>query len=1057
MTCNGMWIFCSLSALLTGAMCCPSPASAAEPKLEYNRDIRPILAENCFQCHGADSAARKADLRLDQREAAIEMKSIVAGQPDESELMRRMLSSDADEIMPPPATKKTLTDAQKETLRRWIAEGAEYQTHWSLIAPTRLDPPAVKQSDWVRTPIDNFILARLEAAGLSPAPEVDRSTLARRVSLDLTGMPPEPTLVESFVNDTSPEAYEKLVDTLLASPQWGEHRGRYWLDAARYGDTHGINLDNFREMWTYRDWVIGAFNRNLPFDQFTIEQLAGDMLPGATLEQKIATGFNRCNITTSEKGIIDEEYEVLYARDRTETVATVWMGLTVGCAVCHDHKFDPIAQREYYELSAFFNNTTQAVMDGNGKGTPPFVLVPLSGDRERIAALEVEIPAAEKAVEARHTAMRSTFDNWLAAARPELFGSQITTAKLALHAPLSEGTGQALQATIASRGIVTPLANGAKWLPAEEERWGLTPQGVAATLPEVGKFEKDQPYTCAVWVKLPAKNGAGEICARMTDGRPYRGWDFCFKHRQIGMHITHNWPKDALNVMAKAQVPADKWTHVAVSYDGSAKASGVKVYYDGQPQETVVVADCLTSTIQTEDPFRIGHKGAASPQRCASLQDLRVYTRALAPAEVTTLTKTSQFAGIMSKWPIQRTKTELNHLYTWWLGKHDKVFADLSQQLAKLEQEQSDIQARRSIAHVMNEKDQAAVAFILNRGEYDQRRDEVKALTPAALPPFPDSYSHNRLGLAKWLLLPEHPLTTRVTVNRFWQEVFGQGLVRTPGDFGVMGEFPSHPALLDWLAVDFRENNWDVKRFFKQIVMSATYRQQSLTTPEKLEQDVHNVLLSRGPRFRMDAEMIRDSALVTSGLLVQKVGGPSVKPYQPSGVWEAVARLNSNTHDYTQDSGESLYRRSLYTFWKRTAPPASMDIFNAPSREVCTVQRERTDTPLQALVTLNDPQFVEAARMLAQRAIQEGGVEAHARADFIMLRLASRTLTDREWAVVEASLADLSLFYIDQPEEAKKLIAVGETPADPAIDTSTLAARTMLTNELMNLDEVLNK
>jgi hypothetical protein len=825
---RGVWIV-SLAVLTLST----TPATAADrsARLEYNRDIRPILAENCFACHGHDSAARKADLRLDQRTAAIEAGAITPRDPEASELIARINADDPHEMMPPPKTTKTLSSEQKDVLKRWIEAGAEYQLHWSIIAPGRPELPKVRNTGWVRNPIDQFVLTKLEQNGLKPAPEADRRTLVRRLSLDLTGLPPSPGLVEAFVNDPAPDAYGRLVTRLLDSPSWGEHRARFWLDAARYADTNGYHFDNYREAWAYRDWVIGAFNRNLSFDRFTIEQLAGDLLPGSTLDQQVASGFNRCNATTNEGGTIPEEYKVLYTRDRTETVSQVWLGLTAGCAVCHDHKFDPLSQREFYELSAFFNNTTQPIMDGNIQNTPPTAVVPITADQDRWQVLNAERASLQGRLDAQRQAARSDLIRWLTEAKAR-----------------------------AKSGSLAPL--------------------------------------------------------------PRRDW----------FRLTAHW----------------------LAIDPPANA--------------------------------------------------------------------------------------------------------LRAQLAELQKKEAPIKKRGTLAHVMHERNEPAMAFLLYRGEYDKRRDAVKPDTPDVLPPMTADLPKNRLGLAKWLVRSDNPLTARVTVNRFWQEVFGTALVRTAGDLGVSGELPSHPELLDWLAIEFRDSGWDIKRFFRLMVESATYRQSAAVTPEKREKDPQNRLLSRGPRFRMDGEMIRDAALASSGLLIGRMGGPSVKPYQPEGVWEAVAMPESNTHFYKPDHGERLYRRSLYTFWKRSAPPASMEVFNAPSREVCTVRRERTNTPLQALVTLNDPQFVEAARALAQSTLKrQQQTDPTAGIDWIATRLLARPFRPEERAVVDASLAKLISFYQSHPDQAALLLNVGESKADPSLDPSTLAAWTMLANELMNLDEFLCK
>ncbi len=1031
-------------------------AGWADDSILYNRDIRPILTDMCFPCHGPDSAARKGDYRLDRRDDAIGKKVIVPGKPDESEMIRRILSTDSDEMMPPPATKKKLTARQKELLKKWIGGGADYQPHWSFIAPTRPEAPKVKNESWIKNSIDRFILAKLEQQGLTPAAEADRRTLARRASLDVTGLPPTVELVEEFVGDQAPNAYETYVDKLLASKHWGEHRGRYWLDAARYADTHGIHFDNYREIWAYREWVINAFNRNLPFDQFTIEQLAGDLLPNKTLDQQIASGFNRCNITTNEGGTIAEEYYVLYTRDRTETVSQVWMGLTAGCAVCHDHKFDPLSQREFYSMAAFFNNTTQNAMDGNVPNTPPILVVPMESDRPRWEALQPETAAAQQQKESRRKEARPEFDAWLAKATPEALGASAPPKDLHLHAALDEGQGKVAKFVVDGQPRDVTLNDSATWAPGVSSP-GLQVQGAACDLADVGDFEKDQQLTLAAWVKLQPNDSFGAIASRMDKPSEHRGWDFWVQGRRIGMHLVSNWPEDGLKVIAQAQVKGNEWTHVAVTYDGSGKAAGLKIYYNGQLQKNNVENNKLKGSIKTNVPFRVGSRSSGEPLSGAGIQDLRVYKRALPPGEIAAIAKVAKFSGILAKAPDQRTDAEKNDVFPWWLEALDKPFQELGEKVESLEREQADIKARGTIAHVMNEKNEEAMAYILFRGEYDKRKDPVKPNTPAALPAFPAEAPKNRIGFAQWLLRPEHPLTARVNVNRLWQEVFGTGLVKTAGDFGITGELPSHPELLDWLAVEFRESGWDVKRFFKLILLSNTYRQAAITTKEKLERDPQNRLLSRGPRFRMDAEMVRDYALAASSLLVPKLGGPSVKPYQPDGVWEAVAMIGSNTRDYKRDSGENLYRRSLYTFIKRAAPPASMEIFNATARETCTVRRDRTNTPLQALVTLNDVQHVEAARNLAQIVLKTGGDSFDSQADLLAKRLIARPFRTEERSVVNASLTDLLAHYKAHPDDAKQLISFGESKPDAGVDAATLAAWTMLTNEVMNLDEVLTK
>lgn len=1052
----GLAAFAGLTAFAGFAAAAESPS--------FNKDIRSILVENCFSCHGADSGSRKADLRLDQRDAAIESGAIAPGEPDSSIMLDRIFSDDPEEVMPPPSLKKVLTSEQKELLKRWIAEGAEYEPHWSFIPPQRPEPPAVKNETWVRNPIDRFVLARLEAEGLTPAAEADRRVLARRLALDITGLPPEPAVVDAFVADPHPDAYDRLVDTMLSSLEWGEHRGRHWLDYARYADTHGIHFDNYREMWTYRQWVVNAFNRNMPFDQFTILQLAGDLVsnhgPNATPEQildnRIASGFNRCNMTTNEGGIIDEEYIVLYARDRTETTSAVWLGLTTGCAVCHDHKFDPFTQKEFYELSAFFNNTTQAARDGNIQDTPPILPVPKLEDRSRFAVLEKDLPPAKTAVESRKTAAKPEFESWIKAATPAIVAKALPQDTPLVDLPLGEGQGSTTRVLLAGKQTELPLAPTTTWQAGPNGMPAVLLDGKAGELAGSGNFEHDQAFSVTFWLRVPANDSSYAVISRMDEAQAFRGWDVWVQGRKIAMHLVHSFPDDALKVVAKNQLKPDTWTLVSLTYDGSGKAEGVKIYYDGKLQEKPQVENnkFKKNTIRTEVPLVIGGRSKGATAHAVGLASLSLWGRSLSAGEIEGISRAQTIAEIV-KLPADQRVQAGGTLYGWWLATFDEPFKAATALLAKLEGEMAEIRKRGTVAHVMHEKAEMAKAFVLNRGEYDKRGDEVEANTPDVLPPLPEHLPKNRLGLAQWLLLQDHPLTSRVTVNRFWQEVFGTGLVRSSGDFGITGELPSHPELLDWLALEFIESGWDVKKLFRLMVTSAAYRQSAATTPEKLAKDNANRLLSRGPRFRMDAEMVRDHALAASGLLVKQIGGPSVKPYQPDGVWEAVS-MGGNTSRYQRDKGENVYRRSMYWFWKRSAPPASMDIFNAPSRENCCVKRERTNTPLQALVTLNDPQFVEAARALADRALEIGGETDESRIEFIAERLLARPFTAEEVAVVKQSLADLVAWYKDHPDDAKQVIAVGDSKpraADPVL----LASWTMLTNELMNLDEVLCK
>jgi hypothetical protein len=1045
------------AALLLLLLVRPPAAAGPAEVPRFNRDIRPILSEKCFPCHGPDSASRKADLRLDQRKAAVEAGAIVPGKPEKSELVRRIFSEREAKRMPPARSKKELSQTQKELLRQWIAAGAEYEPHWSLIPPRRPEPPAVREAAWARNPIDRFILKRLEDHGLAPAPEADPRTLARRLSLDLTGLPPAPEEVERFVKDPSPTGYQELVDRLLASPHAGEHRARYWLDLARYADTHGIHFDNYREMWAYRDWVIDAFNRNLPYDRFSLEQLAGDLLPDRTLEEQVASGFNRSHMTTNEGGAIAEEYLVLYTRDRTETTSQVWLGLTAGCAVCHNHKFDPLTQKGFYELAAFFNNTTQEAMDGNVKDTPPVVPVPRKEDRPRWEAAQRELAGADRALEARRQEARAGFRERLVGAGGLGFAALIPDEGLRLRVPLSEGEGRQARFFLDGQERSAALGGEGAWEAGYvEARAFRSGPGVALEIPSAGDFEKDQPFSCGVWAKAPGNEVSGSIVARLDDGQDFRGWDIWFEKGRLASHLVHKWPEDALKVSGKSKIEAGRWFHVLLTYDGSGQAAGLKLYLDGAPQEQSADMNSLKGSIRTQVPLKAGQRQKGSRIEGLLLQDLRIYGRALSAEEALRLARATRAAWLAARPPAAGSPAE-EEIFAAWLSLLDVPHRELQARKDRLAAEISTLRSRGTMAYVQAEKMEPPAAYVLNRGEYDRRRERVTPATPDFLPPMPAELPRNRLGLARWLFLPEQPLTARVAVNRLWQEVFGVGLVRTSGDFGVSGDPPSHPELLDWLAVELRESGWDLRHILKLLVTSAAYRQASAITSEKLEKDPQNRLLSRGPRFRMDAEMVRDYALAASGLLVRKVGGPSVKPYQPEGVWEAVAMMESNTRYYKRDQGDSLYRRSLYTFWKRAAPPASMDILNAPSREVCTVRRERTNTPLQALVTLNDPQFFEAARRLAELVLKEGGAEDQGRLDLLARRVLLRPFRAEEALEARESLAALLSYYRDHPEDVKGVLAVGESRADPALDPALLAAWTLLANEILNLDEVLNK
>jgi hypothetical protein len=1032
-------------------------ASSAASDLSFNHDVRPILSDKCYFCHGFDPKTREADRRLDTPEGAFAeidgVRAIVPGSLEKSEAWLRIITDDKEDVMPPPKSHKTLSAAEKEIIKGWIEQGAKYEKHWAFEAPGRAPLPAVQDAAWVRNPIDAFVLARLEKAGLKPAAEADRRTLARRVSLDLTGLPPTPEEVETFVNDTAPEAYEKLVAKLIATPHWGEHRGRYWLDAARYADTHGLHFDKYREMWPYRDWVISALNRNLPFDQFTVEQIAGDLLPKPTRDQLIATGFHRCNATTNEGGTIDEENLAIYASDRVTTTSWVWLGLTANCAACHDHKFDAITQKDFYAMAAFFRNTTQPPKDGNVKDTKPVLYLPKAGDEQRFAALPGEIAAGKKSLAERRPDAAKDFELWLAKATADQI--EVSAEALALRLPLDEGQGVEIKAESYEEALSFKAAGPIEW--HDGGKFGRAPafsNGSHFKLGDLAAINSDQPFSAGAWVNVPAGLREGTIVARMDDRQGMQGWELFVQASNFGVQLAAKEPVGNIRAITKNKVVRPgRWQHVLVTYDGSRTAAGLRLFVDGRVQPVVSGGAPLKGKVSAAVPLRIGQRETKGRFEAGKVQDVRVYLRELSTGEARSLPDEAAIRTAFAVAPQKRSPAHQAALLGFYNDNLDGPSIERAYHLEALEEEEQALRDRATVSHIQEEKPGPAMANVLMRGAYDKEGEQVAAAGFSALPPMAPALPKNRLGLAQWLVAPENPLTARVTVNRFWQELFGNGIVRTAEDFGAQGERPSHPELLDWLAVEFRESGWDVKKLFALLVTSATYRQAPTVTPEKREKDPQNRLLSRGARFRMDAEMVRDYALAASGTLSRKMGGPGTRPYQPENVWEVVGL---GTERYARDQGEELYRRTVYNFWKRMAPPASMEVFNAPARESCVVRRERTNTPLQALVTLNDPQFVEAARRLAERAWKECGDSSAAIAK-IARHVLLRPLTEKENAVVSKTARELEKEFIAHEQSAKALLAVGDAKVDPALPAPQLAALTLIASQLLNLDETLNK
>ena len=1030
----------SVASLLVSAAV---TVQAADRKIEFNRDVRPILSNNCYLCHGPDPKTVGGGLRLDKPDSATgKLESghtaIVPSDLSASELVQRITSANPDEQMPPKASGKSLTAADIETLKLWVAQGAEYQGHWSFLAAVRRDPPATKFTNNVRNEIDQFVLAKLEQAGLEPSGEADKITLIRRATLDLTGLPPTPAEVDAFLADTAPEAYERVVDRLLLSPRYGEHQGRIWLDAARYGDTHGLHLDNERSLWPYREYVINAFNQNKPFDQFTIEQLGGDQIPNATVEQKVASGFNRCNVTTSEGGSINDEVLVRYAVDRTEALSTVFLGLTLQCAVCHSHKFDPVTQQEFYSLYSYFYSMSDAAMDGNALLPAPTLKLPTSEQTAKMKQHDDELAALRKSI--TDELAKIQYVDPLAGAEIPADALSVTRQEFVWFDDDKFPPGTNLQGDTPWKFVTKaegPVFSGEK--SSTRTATALSQHFFTGANPGLKLGEGDVLFA---YVYLDPANPPKAVMMQFNDG----AWE----HRM-------NWgDEDAIAFGAK-NTPAKRlggalpktgeWVRLEVNIaDMGLKAgsslngwaftqSGGTVYWDKAGVVT------RSTPVPTEFTSQLAWEASELPTPKTTL-----------PAPIQAALKIEA---------AKRNPDQTKQLRDYFLQSINTgtraTFAVIDTKLADVEKQKKDLDGAIPATMISEDLAQPRETFVLIRGAYDKKGEKVERGVPSALPPLPEGVPNNRLGLAKWLTAPNHPLTSRVIVNRYWQQFFGNGIVKTAEDFGAQGTWPTHPELLDWLSTEFIRTGWNVKQMHKLMVMSGTYRQSAKVSPTLLARDPDNFLLARGPRFRLEAEVIRDSVLAMSGLLVERSGGKSVKPYQPEGVWEAVAFVGSTTREFKQDAGESLYRRSMYTFWKRTSPPPSMATFDAPSRENCTVRRPRTNTPLQALALMNDKQYVEAARRLAERMLTEGGSTPESRLTFGFRWTTARPPTAKELEVLQRTLQkQLTTFQADKPA-AEKLLAYGDSPRNMNLEPGEYAAWTMIANLLINLDETITK
>ncbi len=1060
------------------------PSAAKSGKVDFDRDVRPIISENCFACHGFDANKRQAGLRLDNADGAFQKLAsgsipVVPGSLKESALIQRVTAKGPRQ-MPPANSGKKITPTQIETLKRWVAQGGKYAQHWSFVPPVRPAIPAVKNMAWVRNPIDSFILARLEREGLKPSPQADRRTLIRRVTFDLIGLPPTPAEVDAFLQDKSTIAYDKVVDRLLASPHYGERMTVNWLDLARYADTHGFHIDSQREMWPWRDWVIKAYNQNLPYDQFTIQQLAGDMLPNATLDQKIASGFNRNHPINFEGGAIPEEYAAAYIFDEIDTTSTTFMGLTMRCAQCHNHKYDPITQRDYYGMFAMFHNVPENGLDGQTGNAVPFIKAPTEEQAQLLAAYDKKVGELKDSLKTRTAAAASDISAWEKTALASLEKSPALTAGLLANYTFDEGAGAQAKDSLGKQ----PAAS----IQGKAE-WGQGKSGGALKLDgsnycDAGTgiaFDRTDKFSYGAWINPTSGDGA-TVISRMDEANGIRGWDMFLSGSMVYVHLIHAWERDAIRVNTKQQIPMNQWTHVFATYDGSGKAKGVHVYVNGKPMELNATHDSLKGTILTDKPVAIGRRTTGAPFK-GLIDDVRIYGREIAAPEVAQLFGLDSIRQTLQVAADKRTADQKDQIAKFYLENNDEPYKNLSAELAGWTKKRTELDTTIPTTMVMQEMQKPRDSFILNRGQYDQKGEKVTPCTPGFLPGPLANTAINRLSYAQWLVNPSHPLTARVAVNRYWQQLFGTGLVKTTEDFGTQGERPSHPELLDWLAVEFMGKDergtmndklgkpsslishpsslhsaWDVKAILRLIVTSATYRQSSHVSPALLERDPENRLLTRGPRQRLQAEFIRDEALAVSGLLVDKIGGPSVKPYHPKGLWEEMAfGGNFSAQAYVQDHGEALYRRGMYTFWKRTVPPPSLQTYDAPEREFCIVRRTTTNTPLQSLVLMNDPTYIEASRKFAERLMTEGGATLKDRIIYAYRLALSRPPKEGEVNVLSDLYARQRASFSANREAAAKLLGVGESKRNEKLDATDLAAWTTVASTILNMDETITK
>jgi hypothetical protein len=1017
-----------------------APLCHAGDKVSYSREILPILSDKCFFCHGPDKDKREADLRLDLRADAIKAYAWDPESPADSEALIRIFSSDRKEVMPPPKSHLTLTDEEKNLIKRWVEQGAEYEAHWAFVTPPKEIPvPETADKSWPRNPIDHFILARLEQEKLQPSPQATPERWLRRVTFDLTGLPPTQPEIDAYLADTSPTAKESVVERLLDSPRFGERMATPWLDVARYADSFGYQADVHTNAWPYRDWVIRAFNENLPIDQFITHQLAGDLLPDATRDQQLATAFNRIHRKTNEGGSVPEEFLQEGIADRIHTTGIAFMALTMECARCHDHKYDPISAKDYYSMGAFFNSVDEfgLIQGGGTRGTvlpQPALYLPTPEQEKQLAIQQEKITSAVNQRAAHIQSAEPAFQAWLAAERtfpsPELVGRFL----------FDDTTGGTLKNEADPKK--TAKTGGNRLAPGKHGNGILADGDSLTVLPDFGIKHSDQALSISLWLKPGEDYKRAVIFANTSSfDVPFSGYELLLEEGHLTWTLARELPGCAASITSKQRIPTAEWTHVTVTNDGSRKAAGLRIFINGEPAETTTVRDNLTRDYLIGNALNFTARGRDPGLRGGMIDEVQVHLRAITPLEVAAIHAGKPAADIHA------TPEQLRDFY---FSAIDPETRALTAELAAARAAYRNAEKGVHEVVTMRETAQPVPAYILARGDYTQPTDKVERETPDWLPPFPADQPRNRLGFAKWLTSPEHPLTARVMINRIWQEIFGTGIVETSDNFGLQGAQPSHPELLDWLARDFIKHGWDQKRAIQQMVLSATYGQDSKASPELRERDPANAMLARGPARRLTAEMLRDSALAHSGLLADTIGGPPAKPYQPAGsMWNDI---NNFLPKYIPDKGEGLYRRSLYTFWRRTTTPPNMISFDTTTREACSTRRMPTNTPLQALVMLNDPQFVEAARKLGERILKKGGTTDESRASWAYREVIGKSPTPPQTTLLTDLITEQRNFFKTQSSNADALLSIGDSPTDPTLNKTEAATFTALAQALLNLD-----